>query len=130
MSFIQAFYELIAHPEWVQPLRDEIEQAIQDEDAQAGGKLIWSKALVARFKKMDAFLKETFRLNPLGDSKFSFRTLCVIIALTNHLLRSRNESRDFETLYVRRWDDGPSRLSRLSPNSVDQSQSFCLPRTS
>ena len=54
----QSLYNLAYYPEYVQPLREEIEAVIQEQG--------WSKASVAMMTKLDSFVKETMRLSPLG----------------------------------------------------------------
>ncbi|KAM6499133.1 Cytochrome P450 [Amanita muscaria] len=59
MSFTNVLFELATRPEYVQPLRDEIEAVIQEE----GG---WSKDSVRKLCKMDSFIKECLRVSNLG----------------------------------------------------------------
>jgi cytochrome P450 len=49
---------LATYPEYVQPLREEIEAVIQEQG--------WSKASVAKMTKLDSFVKETMRLSPIA----------------------------------------------------------------
>ena len=51
-----SLYNLTTYPEYMQPLRDEIEAVIQEHG--------WSKASVAKMTKLDSFVKETMRLSP------------------------------------------------------------------
>lgn len=55
-------YDLAAHPEYIQPLRDEI-KAVFAED----GKL--KKTSLLKLKLMDSMMKETQRTHPVGISK-------------------------------------------------------------
>ncbi|KIK72385.1 hypothetical protein PAXRUDRAFT_22046 [Paxillus rubicundulus Ve08.2h10] len=52
-SFTQALYNLAANPQYIQPLREEVESVIK-----VGG---WSKAALAKMRKVDSFLKESQR---------------------------------------------------------------------
>ena len=53
-----SIYDLAAHPEYIQPLRQEIEAVLKEEG--------WSKDSVAKMSKLDSFIKETMRLAPIG----------------------------------------------------------------
>jgi hypothetical protein len=46
----------------VEPLREEIETLVKEEG--------WTKASVMKMRKLDSFLKESIRMNPLGPSIF------------------------------------------------------------
>lgn len=58
LSITHAVYWLVARPEYLVPLREEIEQIID----QYG----WSKDSIAKMVKLDSFLKESSRMSPLG----------------------------------------------------------------
>jgi hypothetical protein len=66
MTMAQAIFDLVSHPECIQPLREEIHQ-IQME----GGK-DWTKASIAKLRKMDSFMKESQRFRPPGLGKSQF----------------------------------------------------------
>ena len=53
-------YDLAAHPEYAQPLRDEIAPIIA-----ADG---WTKAALGKMWKVDSFLKESHRYNGMAVS--------------------------------------------------------------
>ncbi|KAK5456837.1 hypothetical protein LTS15_004617 [Exophiala xenobiotica] len=57
-TLLHAFYDLAAHPEYIEPLREEA-QAVMDTE----GAMI-SKANVVRLRKLDSFMKESQRHNP------------------------------------------------------------------
>ena len=63
MSVTHALYDLAAMPEYIQPLREEIEQVLQEE----GG---WQKGVLSKLRKMDSFLKESQRMSPPNNGKF------------------------------------------------------------
>ncbi|KAF8733251.1 hypothetical protein AX14_003987 [Amanita brunnescens Koide BX004] len=63
----QSLYNLAYYPEYVQPLREEIEAVIQEQG--------WSKASVAMMTKLDSFVKETMRLSPLGAFPITRKTI-------------------------------------------------------
>jgi len=60
--YIHALYYLAANPEYAEPLRHESEVAIQENG--------WTKTAVMKMQKLDSFVKEAIRLNPLGYSTF------------------------------------------------------------
>ncbi|KAI0059971.1 cytochrome P450 [Artomyces pyxidatus] len=56
-TFIYALYDLAANPQYVQPLREEVEAALE-----ADG---WTKAGLDRMQKVDSFLRESQRVHGL-----------------------------------------------------------------
>ncbi|KAL4073607.1 cytochrome P450, partial [Scleroderma citrinum] len=50
----QAFYNLAAYPQYVQPLREEVEAITKE--------LGWTKEALSEMRKLDSFIKETMRL--------------------------------------------------------------------
>ena len=63
-AFTHALYNIAAYPQYVQPLREEIEGIV----AQDG----WSKASLGKMRKLDSFFKETMRLAD-GSLRVSLR---------------------------------------------------------
>lgn len=57
-SFTQALYHLAGNPEYMQPLREEVESIV----ATYG----WSKDSLNKMRKVDSFLRESQRFNGLG----------------------------------------------------------------
>ena len=57
MAAIHTFYDIYAHPEYIQPLREEVVNCVEEE----GG---WSRVTFNKMLKMDSFMKESQRLNP------------------------------------------------------------------
>ncbi|KIM38724.1 hypothetical protein M413DRAFT_447671 [Hebeloma cylindrosporum] len=57
MTFTHAFYYLAAFPEYMKPLREEVEDIVQREG--------WTKAGIDQMHKIDSFIKESQRLHPL-----------------------------------------------------------------
>ncbi|KAJ8469311.1 hypothetical protein ONZ51_g9081 [Trametes cubensis] len=53
-TFTHALYNLAAHTEYIQPLREEVESIISEDG--------WSKASLGKMRKLDSFLKESMRL--------------------------------------------------------------------
>ncbi|KAF8631768.1 hypothetical protein AX15_002204 [Amanita polypyramis BW_CC] len=58
MSFTQALYHLAAHPEYVEPLREETETVVSEQG--------WTRSSMGELRKLDSFLKECQRLNGLA----------------------------------------------------------------
>ena len=58
-------YNLAVHPEYIEPLREEIESIVAKEG--------WTKASVSKMKKLDSFVKETMRLSPLAERLTLYR---------------------------------------------------------
>lgn len=58
MSITQALYDLATHPEFQDPIRDEIESVLSE----FGG---WTKQALTKMKKLDSSLKESQRLHPV-----------------------------------------------------------------
>lgn len=67
----QVIYDLAAHPEFQDPLRQEVEMVI----AESGG---WTMPALAKMKKIDSVLRETQRLSGVTQCKsyFHFRVCC------------------------------------------------------
>lgn len=57
-SFTQALFQLAAHPEYLLPLREEVE-AITSEEG-------WTKAAMGKMLKIDSFIRESIRYEGLG----------------------------------------------------------------
>ncbi|KAF8574243.1 cytochrome P450 [Ramaria rubella] len=67
MTFINALFHLAAQPEYLAPMREEVE-AIVAEDG-------WTKAAIAKMRKLDSFFKESQRMNVLHALSISRKTL-------------------------------------------------------
>ena len=53
-AFTHALYNLAAYPQYLEPLREEVESVVAVDG--------WSKASMAKMRKLDSFLKESMRL--------------------------------------------------------------------
>ncbi|RPD72767.1 cytochrome P450 [Lentinus tigrinus ALCF2SS1-7] len=58
MALTNALYDLAAHPQYAQPLRDEIAPIVAAEG--------WTKAALSKMWKVDSFLKESHRYNGMA----------------------------------------------------------------
>ncbi|EFQ25960.1 uncharacterized protein GLRG_01104 [Colletotrichum graminicola M1.001] len=63
-----ALYDLLSRPEYIGPLREEIEQVIAQDGAEKDedGQMFLSKVSLSKLKKLDSFIKESQRMNPLN----------------------------------------------------------------
>ncbi|KAF8965810.1 cytochrome P450 [Flammula alnicola] len=57
-TLMHAFYNLVAYPEYIQALREEVEEVANEEG--------WTKAGLDKMHKVDSFIKESQRLHPVG----------------------------------------------------------------
>lgn len=73
-SLTHALYDIATYPEYLHPLREEIEEVVASEG--------WTKNGLNKMRKLDSFLKESHRWNGL-----TFRTSCSTPSQT-HLLIS------------------------------------------
>jgi len=64
-SFTHALYELAAHPEYVDILRDEVDTIVQEEG--------WTKEAMQQLVRVDSFLKESQRLYGVASDLLSRR---------------------------------------------------------
>lgn len=76
-ALVDCVYDLVAYPEHLAPLREEVERVLKED----GG---WQKGTAAKLELMDSFMKESQRVNPPGPSK-SAKT---ITSWPNALLQS------------------------------------------
>ncbi|KIK97710.1 hypothetical protein PAXRUDRAFT_198861 [Paxillus rubicundulus Ve08.2h10] len=63
-SFTQVLYNLAANPQYMQPLREEVESIV--------GKDGWSKGALVKMRKLDSFLKESQRIEGIGAAMKEF----------------------------------------------------------
>ena len=59
-TYMHALYDLAVHPEYVEPLRQEIETLVAAEG--------WRYPTLAKMDKLDSFLKESMRYHPISSS--------------------------------------------------------------
>ncbi|KAH9219807.1 cytochrome P450 [Leptodontidium sp. 2 PMI_412] len=88
MATTAAIYDLATYPEYIQPLRDEIQQII-DEDGQdidGDGIMRLKKSSIPKLWKLDSFLKESQRFTPPQLPTGNRVTTCDITLSTGHIL--------------------------------------------
>ena len=61
----QGMFQLLMHPEWVEPLREEVERQVKSH----GG---WTDKALSDMKILDSFLRETMRMYPAGSCMGAF----------------------------------------------------------
>lgn len=59
-SFTHALYHLAANPEFIGPLRKEVEAVLQEDG--------WTKAAMGKMRKLDSFMRESQRMNGINGS--------------------------------------------------------------
>jgi cytochrome P450 len=73
MATSHAIYDLITHPEYIRPLREEIERVMEEDgyevDEENPHLKNLNKASLPKLKLLDSFLKESQRFSPAGYSK-------------------------------------------------------------
>jgi len=57
MALTEALYDLCAHPEYIPALREEVRQAVAEDEG-------WRKTTLTKMRKLDSFIKESQRVNP------------------------------------------------------------------
>jgi cytochrome P450 len=67
MGGSNALFDLAAHPQYIKPLREEIESVIAEE-GYADGRLL--KTSMPKLRKLDSFIRESQRINPPAMCKF------------------------------------------------------------
>ncbi|KAF4633486.1 hypothetical protein G7Y89_g4629 [Cudoniella acicularis] len=68
MAVCHAVYDIACRPEYIEPLREEINKVLQEDgyDIDGEGFLQLKKTSMSKLRKLDSFLKETQRLSPPG----------------------------------------------------------------
>ncbi|KAF9231273.1 cytochrome P450 [Melanogaster broomeanus] len=63
----QTLYNLAANPQYIQPLREEVESVVESEG--------WSKAALEKMSKIDSFIRESQRIEGLGPFSMLRKTM-------------------------------------------------------
>ena len=84
----QAIFDLISRPEYIKPLRDEIQQVIEEDGLDNIGSKSHKlkKQSIPRLKKLDSFLKESQRLSPLSIVGMDRITTTTLNLSTGHTI--------------------------------------------
>ncbi|KAJ7644754.1 cytochrome P450 [Roridomyces roridus] len=67
MTISHALFDLTLHPEYIQPLREEVEAVVQAEG--------WNKAALNNMAKLDSFMRESQRIRPLSMISMNRRVI-------------------------------------------------------
>ena len=70
MTSSHAWFDLAAHPEYLEPLRQEINAVVATEPEG-----VLSKTSMPKLKKLDSFIKESQRMNPLSQVSFDRKVM-------------------------------------------------------
>lgn len=60
MNAVHCLYDLIARPDYVEPIREEIRKVMKED----GGWMQWQKSSFTKLRKLDSFMRESQRWNP------------------------------------------------------------------
>ncbi|KAI1799845.1 cytochrome P450 [Daldinia bambusicola] len=60
MNAVHRLYDLLAHPEYLEPIRDEIRDVV----AEAGPWINWEKPQYLKLRRLGSFMRESQRMNP------------------------------------------------------------------
>ena len=93
--FTQALFRLAANPQYIEPLREEVEGIVE--------KYGWSKVAMSKMRKVDSFLKECHRIEGNNIGSYSRIRLYAWVALLTKFI-SHPLSQGFKRLHVLRWN--------------------------
>lgn len=62
MALAEAVYDLCAHPEYIEELREEVQKAVSEDQG-------WQKTTLTKMRKLDSLMKESQRVNPPSQSE-------------------------------------------------------------
>lgn len=84
MTTCHALYDLACRPEYVEPLREEINEVLQEDgyDVNGDGSLKLKKTSMSKLRKLDSFIKESQRLSPPGLGVSSIQRTSSLSMLT------------------------------------------------
>ncbi|KAJ8111242.1 hypothetical protein ONZ43_g5667 [Nemania bipapillata] len=60
MNAVHCLYDLLAHPEYLEPIREEIRAVV----AESGPWMKWEKPQFSKLRRLDSFMRESQRFNP------------------------------------------------------------------
>ena len=102
-------YRLLSHPEYIEPLRQEVEAVVAEEG--------WTKAGMDKMRKIDSFLRETQRIDPDGLGLL-VSSRCISVADISFV--SDVNAPHFTSLHVLQWRDRPGEYSGGAPDQCYQ----------
>ncbi|RDL34360.1 uncharacterized protein BP5553_07488 [Venustampulla echinocandica] len=88
MATTHAIFDLVSRPEYLGPLRDEINQVLEEDgyDLNGDGSMKLKKSSIPKLRKLDSFLKESQRLSPPGLLSNTRITTAPLSLSTGHTL--------------------------------------------
>ncbi|KAJ5726101.1 cytochrome P450 [Penicillium malachiteum] len=60
INTVQVLYDLLAHPEYLEPIREEIRSVVHE----VGPWMSWEQPAFSKLRKLDSFMRESQRFNP------------------------------------------------------------------
>ncbi|KAI6098493.1 cytochrome P450 [Pisolithus sp. B1] len=120
-TFAQALYNLAAHPQYVQPLREEVEAVIRQHG--------WTKEAIALMRKVDSFLAETLRLEGVTTTSVQRKAMKnltlsdgTFIPMGTHLSVLTHAIHHDSAVYENPGVFDPFRFSRLHDNESENAR--------
>jgi hypothetical protein len=111
-TITNALYDLLSNPEYIEPLRHDVETAVAEEG--------WTKAAIDKMHKIDSFLRESLRINAPG--------FCPLVTLIETqftdvqlVLSSVTIPRRITSIHIFQW-------SHCSCGYVNRYPIFCCPQ--
>lgn len=88
MALSHVLYDIASHPEFIEPLREEIEQVIAEDgdEIDGSGSTNLKKQSFAKLKKLDSFMKESQRFSPPALVTNFRRTTSTLHLSTGHTI--------------------------------------------
>ena len=109
-TFTTAFYHLLSNPEYIEPLRHDVETAIAEDG--------WTKAAMDRMLKVDSFLRESRRNDVQGSPLSQYTRTSVTDSQV--LIFSRPDPSRITSVYLFQWRYYSCGYSSRRPN-------YCYP---
>ena len=103
-AFTKALYCLLSNPEYIEPLRHDVETAVAEEG--------WTKAGMDKMHKIDSFLRESQRVDDIGPLDSPSRT-----SVTDALppLYSDGDPSRITPIYIFQWSHCSCGHANLPP---------------
>jgi len=79
-TFLSALYNLAAHPEYLEPLREEVDSVVHQNG--------WTKTAIDEMHMIDSFLKESHRFGGSNTCEFFCSQGFLLIAISGHAAES------------------------------------------
>ncbi|KAI6101683.1 cytochrome P450 [Pisolithus croceorrhizus] len=120
-TFVQALYNLAAHPQYIHPLREEVEAVVRQHG--------WTKKAIALMRKVDSFLAETLRLEGVTTTSVQRKAMKnltlsdgTFIPMGTHLSVLTHAIHHDSAVYENPGVFDPFRFSRLRDNESENAR--------